>query len=235
LQELWSQLFRVMDDFHEGTRLAAEGTARTFSKICIVASSSQQGKSGQRVASSILPILLSTGVTHTVAEVRNLCIKTISDMIDTSGELLIPHMPELVPCFLRATGELEVSKLSYLSTRLGAEAETQELVDTMRAEAAKQHYTMETLNKCIRHIDYNSFTVMTPTILDIMKTYVNLGTKIACAHFICLVSIKLGKEMQPLIGKYMHGSFGQLKDRNPTVRKYYATTIGHLVGLAKVN
>lgn len=34
LLALWTQLFRVMDDVHEGTRLAAEGTAKTLSKVC---------------------------------------------------------------------------------------------------------------------------------------------------------------------------------------------------------
>lgn len=33
LLALWTQLFRVMDDVHEGTRLAAEGTAKTLSKV----------------------------------------------------------------------------------------------------------------------------------------------------------------------------------------------------------
>lgn len=33
LAQLWSQLFRVMDDVHEGTRLAAEGTAKVLSKV----------------------------------------------------------------------------------------------------------------------------------------------------------------------------------------------------------
>lgn len=33
LLTLWSQLFRVMDDVHEGTRLAAEGTAKVLSKV----------------------------------------------------------------------------------------------------------------------------------------------------------------------------------------------------------
>lgn len=33
LLTLWSQLFRVMDDVHEGTRLAAEGTAKILSKV----------------------------------------------------------------------------------------------------------------------------------------------------------------------------------------------------------
>lgn len=33
LHKLWMQLFRVMDDVHEGTRLAAEGTAKQLSKV----------------------------------------------------------------------------------------------------------------------------------------------------------------------------------------------------------
>lgn len=72
LRELWSQLFRVMDDFHEGTRLAAEGTAKALSKICVAAASSNHGKSGMAVVSSILPLFLNDGVTHTVAEIRRL-------------------------------------------------------------------------------------------------------------------------------------------------------------------
>lgn len=30
---LWSQLFRVMDDVHEGTRNAAASTTRIFAKV----------------------------------------------------------------------------------------------------------------------------------------------------------------------------------------------------------
>lgn len=33
LHKLWKQLFRVMDDVHEGTRNAAEGTAKQLSKV----------------------------------------------------------------------------------------------------------------------------------------------------------------------------------------------------------
>lgn len=74
---------------------------------------------------------------------------------------------------------------------------------------------------------------MTPAVLEIMKTSVNLGTKIACAHFICLVSIHIGKEMTPLAGKYITACLHQLSDRNATVKKYFSSAIGHLVGCAK--
>ncbi|EDW31715.1 GL11265 [Drosophila persimilis] len=233
LKELWFQLFRVMDDIHEGTRVTAHGTASFLGKLCVIAASSDHGKSGTAVASSILPYLLETGVGHKVVEIRKVSIKTISDMIDSSGALIAPHLVTLIPCLLRATGELENTKLSYVSTRLGANNEAQEVVDTLRAEAAKSHHTMETISKCVRYIDYPVLERMTPEVLELMKSSVNLGTKIGCAHFVCLISIRLGKEMTPVVGKYLRACFVGIKDRNVTVRKYNASAIGHLLGLAK--
>lgn len=39
--------------------------------------------------------------------------------------------------------------------------------------------------------------------------------------------------MTPLVGKYLAACFSNLKDTNATVRKYYASAIGHLFGIAK--
>lgn len=233
LLQMWTQLFRVMDDIHEGTRLAADGTAKVLGKVCVVAASCDHGKSGSRISATILPFLLETGVTNTVAEIRQLSIKTISELIDSSGNLIAPHLTLLVPCLLRATGELEGSKLSYLSARHAGSSETQEAIDSLRAEAAKSHYCTETLSKCLKYIDYPELEKMTPGILDVMKTSVSLGSKIASAHFLCSVSMRLGAEMTPLVSKYIKVCFGGLSDRNHTVRKYYASAIGHMIGYAK--
>lgn len=74
-------------------------------------------------------------------------MKTLAELIDTSGPILTPHISTLVPCLLKATGELEKPKLSYLSTQLGAHSDAQEAVDSFRAEAAKQNQSTETLTK----------------------------------------------------------------------------------------
>lgn len=52
--------------------------------------------------------------------------------------------------------------------------------------------------------------------------------------FFLQISIRFQKEMQPLVGKYLSACFGGLKDRNNIVRKYNASAIGHLIGIAKV-
>lgn len=134
-----------------------------------------------------MPVLLNVGITHTVAEIRSISMKTLSEFIDSSGSLLTPHLQVLVPCLLKATGELELPKLSYMSNQLGGNSEAQEMIDSARAEVAKQHHSTETLSKCIRYIDFESLEKMTPVIVELMKVAVNLGTKIACAHFVCLV------------------------------------------------
>lgn len=36
MAEVWTQLFRVMDDHHEATRLAANKTAKILSKVCVL-------------------------------------------------------------------------------------------------------------------------------------------------------------------------------------------------------
>lgn len=233
IKKLWTQLYRVMDDIHEGTREAAEGTAKLLAKLCVVSVSCDHGKSGLSVSSSVLPFLLEIGVTHTVAEIRRVSLKTISEMIDSSGQLIQPHLADLIPCLLKATGELDSSRLSQISNMYSGQAGTQEVVDSVRAEAAKSHYTMETLIKCIKYIDYPTLEKTSPAVLDLIKSSVVLGTKIATAHFVCLIGVHLSKDMTPLVGKYLSACITALSDRNTVVRKYYASAIGHLIGNAK--
>lgn len=77
----------------------------------------------------------------------NLSLQTVSKMVTTAGDSLKPFLPQLIPALVQATGDLESSKLSYLSTMLGGRQQSQEIVDSARAQAAKSHYTTETVAK----------------------------------------------------------------------------------------
>lgn len=74
-------------------------------------------------------------------------------MVGSAGPQLKPFLPQLIPALLLATGELESSKLSYLSTMMGAQAQAQEVIDNTRASMAKSHFTTETVSKVSRLID----------------------------------------------------------------------------------
>lgn len=67
--------------------------------------------------------------------------------MNVAGAQLKPHLPILLPALLEATGELESANLAYLSTRYGADADKQDMIDSVRAEVAKSHYSTETMTK----------------------------------------------------------------------------------------
>jgi hypothetical protein len=74
-------------------------------------------------------------------------LQSISQLVGSAGNLLKPHLPLLIPALLEATGELESRGLSQLSVQFGAERQTQEVIDAVRASVAKSHYTTETVAK----------------------------------------------------------------------------------------
>ncbi|CAH2075093.1 unnamed protein product, partial [Iphiclides podalirius] len=231
LPTIWTQLFRVMDDVHEGTRQAATTTANVLSKLCIHASDANQGKDGKQVVSAILPVLLDNGITNLVKEVRSVSLQTVSKLVTAGGGQLGGFLPRLVPALLCAAGELESAKLSYLSTAL-ADNSSREVLDELRANAARHHYTTDTVVKCMPHMTMDAMREMLPRVLELIKCP-QLGTKVACAHFVVLSAHYLRAELEPLAGKLMTGLLGGAFDRNPTVRKNYAEALGQVSAFAK--
>ncbi|CAH0727922.1 unnamed protein product, partial [Brenthis ino] len=231
LPTIWTQLFRVMDDVHEGTRQAATSTANVLSKLCIQASDVNQGKDGKEIVSVILPVLLDTGITNLVKEVRSVSLQTVSKLVGAAGGTLAPFLPRLVPALVGAAGELESAQLSYLSTAL-ADSGSRELLDDMRASAARQHYTTDTVVKCMPYINIEAMKEMLPKILELMKSP-QLGTKVACAHFLVLTAHYLRADLEPVAGKLMSNLLNGIFDRNATVRKNYAEALGQISAYAK--
>ena len=73
LPQVWSDLFRVMDDIKESVRLAAAKTvaalSRTSIKMCDVTQAGQ--KSGEATITAIMPTLLDKGLLSSVGDVRS--------------------------------------------------------------------------------------------------------------------------------------------------------------------
>ncbi|XP_011685024.1 PREDICTED: proteasome-associated protein ECM29 homolog [Wasmannia auropunctata] len=231
--ELWKKLFRVMDDIHEGTRLAATNTTKILSKVCIRHCDSSHGNAGKEVIQAILPVLLDTGITHVVQTVRSISLQTVSQLVSTAGVLLKPSLVNLIPSLLETIGESENPKLSYLSNVCGATTETQEAVDNLRASVAKGHYASDTITKCIQYVDAAVLKELMPKVIELIKFSVGFGTKIACLHFVILLSTHLKAELQPYSSKVLSALLNGLLDRNAAVRKNNAVCIGHIVGSAK--
>nr|CAD7446900.1 unnamed protein product [Timema bartmani] len=235
LSSLWGQLLRVMDDVHEGTRQAATNTAKDLSKLCVRCCDASNGKAGEKIVEAILPVLLGTGICSTVAEIRAISLQTVSQLVGVAGPLLRPHLPILIPALLEAAGELEQRSLSQLSVMYGAQTSTQEAIDAVRAAATKTHHTTKTVTECVLHVDAECASQMMPRLLELLRGSVGLGTRVAASHLVVLLAHHLKEEFQPHTGKLLAALVHGLSDRNPIIRKHYASTIGHLVTVARTS
>ncbi|XP_043596940.1 proteasome adapter and scaffold protein ECM29 isoform X1 [Bombus pyrosoma] len=231
--ELLKKLFRVMDDIHEGTRLAATNTTKALSRVCVRYCDSSYGKEGEEVLQAILPVLLDIGAVNVVSSVRTVSLQTVSQLVSRAGTLLKPSLVTLIPALLSTIGESENPNLSYLSNVCGTMSEARDAIDTIRASAAKEHYATETMTKCIQYIDTEILKELMPKVIELIKSSVGFGTKITCLHFIILLSTHFKQELQPYSGKVLNALMNGLLDRNSIVRKNNATAIGHIVGSAK--
>lgn len=83
------------------------------------------------------------------------------------------------------------------------------------------------------YIDIEVMKDMLPKILELTKSP-QLGTKVACSHFIVLAAHYLRNDIEPVAGKLMSNLLNGTFDRNATVRKNYAEALGQVSAFAKV-
>ncbi|XP_078050250.1 proteasome adapter and scaffold protein ECM29 isoform X2 [Augochlora pura] len=232
--ELWEKLFRVMDDIHESTRLAATITIKSFSETFIRYCDSSDGKEREQTIQAALPVLLDTGLTSTLNSVKSVSLDTVLELLSKFGNLLKPSVwVHVIPFILTSFVEAENPNLSYLSARHGSSSEIQETIDSIRESAAKGHIFTDTLTKCVRYVNSETLKELVPEIVELIKTSVGFGTKVVIAHFVTLLSTYHKVELQPYAGKILSALLNGLSDRNSIVRKNYATAIGHIVGSVK--
>lgn len=84
------------------------------------------------------------------------------------------------------------------------------------------------------YIDIEVMKEMLPSVLELTKSP-QLGTKVACCHFIVLAGHYLRAELEPVAGKIMSHLLNGTFDRNATVRKNYAEALGQVSAHAKVS
>ncbi|XP_039299836.1 proteasome adapter and scaffold protein ECM29 [Nilaparvata lugens] len=251
MPELWGQLFRVMDDVHDGTRQAATNTMKTVSKLCIQCCENKDGKSGELMLKTLLPMLLSS-INNQVRAVRAVSIKTISLLVKSAGVQLKPHLSKLIPTLLEATSELHES----LFTQNVNDAQTEGLMDNVGSIVIKSHFKLDQIlyssnrpskaahlkmyqkvfysNLCVHFIDGEVLADMLPRLVELLKTSGNFASRVATANFLTLLCHHMTVDkLQPHVGKLLGVLVTGLSDKNRTVRRTYAGCIGQLAKAAK--
>merc|ERR1712223_867441 len=235
LPDIWTDLFRVMDDIKESVRIAAGKAVNALSRTCIrMCDSAQSGvKASEETVQIILPPILDKGLSSNVSEVRALALNTVIKITKSAGPLLKPHIPQLIPALLEATSEMESKEVSYISTRLANDANIQETLDSARIAAAKSSPMMECVNHVLQFVDGDTLTMLIPKLIELIKSSVGLSTIGTAAHVVVSLTHQCPHELQAFTGKILAAFVAGLGDRNPAVRKTFASSIGHLMKTAK--
>ncbi len=235
LPAIWTDLFRVMDDVKESVRIAATKAAAALSRTCIrMCDSTQSGqKTSEEVIKAILPPVLDKGLSSSVAEVRGVALNLVVKITKSAGPMLKGHLVQLIPALLEATSEMEAKDVGYLSTRLANDANIQEKLDSARIAAAKASPMMECVNYTLQFVDGDTLALLVPRLIDLIKGSVGLGAKGTAASVIVSLTHQCPLELRAYTGKILAAFVQGLGDRNPAVRKTYASSIGHLMKTAK--
>lgn len=87
---------------------------------------------------------------------------TVSQLVNSAGSSLKPNLTTLIHSLLEAAGELESVGLSYLSAQYGARSQTQDMIDSVRANVTKSHFTTQTVTKVnkILSVFYKIFSLV---------------------------------------------------------------------------
>ncbi|XP_044163962.1 proteasome adapter and scaffold protein ECM29-like isoform X2 [Acropora millepora] len=234
LPRLWELSFRARDDIKESVRQSAEVACRTLSKVSIRICDVNQGKLGETAIALILPTLLHKGMTDNSAEeVRKISISTIVKISKNAGALLKPHIPLLVIALLESLSGLENQSMNYVSLQLHKSEEAQEKLEGFRIAASKTSPMMETINMCVQYVDGTVLPDLVPRLADLLRSGVGLRTKAGSASLVVSLSMHCSKDLTIFAGKLLNALLSGLSDRSPSVRRSYATAIGHLVKVAK--
>ncbi|CAL4121852.1 unnamed protein product, partial [Meganyctiphanes norvegica] len=230
IAEMWTTLFRVRDDIKESVRLACEKTLQTLSKSCIKVCETTSEESSA-VLREVLPVLLTSGITSSVQEVRSVSVQTIMKLCRSGGSMVRPHLGTLIPALLEALSGLESSSLSYTSNRLNED--DRERLDAARVSVARGTPMMDTLNYVLQFIDENVLPKVVSGLIEVLKSSVGLSSRAAAAHVVETLSHTCSQQLEQYAGKLLSALVHGLNDRNPVIRKVYANAIGNLVKTAK--
>ncbi|CAG2228106.1 ECM29 [Mytilus edulis] len=218
LPELWENCLRVRDDI------------KASIKICDI----NYGKLGEKATRLVMPCLLKHSLQSSVSEVRAIgVLSTMLKISKNAGPLLKPNIPVLVTALLEAVSGLEPQVLNYFSLQVSSNQKDLEKLDSARIAASRMSPMMETVNYCVQYIDSDVLVELVPRLTDLIKSGIGIGTKAGCSSFVIQLVHHCPQDLTPFAGKLMSAFLAGLSDRNSSVRKTYASALGHLIKVAK--
>lgn len=236
LERLWLVSFRIVDDLKETVRKAAntlaKSTVKLTERLCDPTYTSNSDATATLAV--VLPLLIHKGITDKVQEVRMISIQTVLKITKVAGKLLRPHLADLFAALLEGISSLEPQMFSYLQFHTESLELSQEQLESMRLSVSKASPLSAALETCMLQLDNESIGPVVAQINRLVKEGLGLPTLSACAKCITNIctsdlAIHLKDHASSLLKTFQE----KLMDQSPSLRKIFASTIGHLCKVLK--
>lgn len=139
LEEIWTMVFRALDDIKESVRMSALTTCKSLTTLTVRYCDPHHTavSQGQKVMDIVFPFFLNKGLFSIAEDVRKFSLATIIKITKKAGVLLKPHITDLVGTLLEGLSSLEPQSMNFLSFHTEKYNITQTQLDTLRQNAAK--------------------------------------------------------------------------------------------------
>uniref|UniRef100_A0A0K0D0U9 Cnd1 domain-containing protein n=1 Tax=Angiostrongylus cantonensis TaxID=6313 RepID=A0A0K0D0U9_ANGCA len=179
-------------------------------------------------------------------------ISLLLELTKTAKFNIQPFLGELIPALLDAISDTEPEILNYVAARSSL-AEL-EVLDDARAQIARTSPVMSAIHDLIPQIDGSVLVVLQPRLCEQLRSSVGSSTRSSCAQFLVLLALRqpqllgdypaqCGKVMEVvekyrlflyyfIIDKIFTALMSGIHDRNPSVRKNFASAISYMAKYA---
>ncbi|CAG8128696.1 unnamed protein product [Penicillium salamii] len=235
LDEVYSKAFKLLDDIKESVRTAALKLCQTITNSVIrTLETSGTEKRAATLLKSAIPFLLSDkGLDASAEEVQTYAIGALISMIKKSpGNLLRPHVPNMLEKFLSALSSLEPQAVNYVHLNADKYGLTGQEIDKMRLSSIRTSPMMEVIERhLIDNLDESNLDELAKRLEDVLRSAVGLPSKVGCSRVLVLLSMKT-LVFRPYADRFIQILTKYVVDRNETVSASYCSSMGYLLRLA---
>ncbi|KAI9097418.1 proteasome stabiliser-domain-containing protein [Phlyctochytrium arcticum] len=234
IEDMWTMMFRALDDIKESVRVAAFKSCKTLTNITVRYCDPEvvSVAKGSKLISIVVPFFMTKGLGSMAEDVRNHSLKTILQICKKGGVLLRPHLTDLVATLLESLSVLEPQVLNYLTFHTDKYNISNEDLENTRLSATKSSPIMEGVLRVVEQVDQEVLAQLVPRLNTLIRKGIGLPTKAGCARFVYALVQAHPTDLKPYADSILKALTSAMNDRSIVVRKTYATAIGHISKLA---
>jgi hypothetical protein len=151
LETLWRGGMRVLDDVRDSTRMASLGLVKVLTDQVLRAANPEDGSPAvvRDCLDTILPLLVDRGLVAPTPEGRGLTLGVLVSLIKVSKSHLGDWLPRLISTLVECMSAMEPQTLQYMSFHTARLKMSEEELDKMRLDMARNSPMQEALDGCL--------------------------------------------------------------------------------------